>query len=154
VYDTLVVEGADYVYFTSERLHWRWSKGANVAVNAEIKYYVDGRKLHILDQDGKEHTVAITKTIKREDPPEVSQDTKSTSIAVVGTGIPVTVSSTPPGADIEVDGAFVGSTPSTISVVPGKHSILVKKRGYTDWSRSISVASGNINIAAELEIAH
>jgi len=42
VYDTLVVEASDYVYFTAEQLHWRWSKGAHVAVNTEIKYYVDG----------------------------------------------------------------------------------------------------------------
>src|ERR1700684_3404156 len=31
VYDNLVIEGADSVYVTSERLHWRWSKGAHVA---------------------------------------------------------------------------------------------------------------------------
>lgn len=38
VYDNLVVEGTDYVYVTSERLRWRWSKGAHVAVNGEVKY--------------------------------------------------------------------------------------------------------------------
>ena len=32
------------------------------------------------------------------------------------------VSSTPPGADIEIDGKFVGSTPSSISIKPGDHS--------------------------------
>jgi hypothetical protein len=32
------------------------------------------------------------------------------------------------GADIEVDGNFVGNTPSTLSIAPGQHTIVVKKR--------------------------
>lgn len=152
VYDTLAVEGPDYVYFTAEQLHWRWSKGAHVAVNTEIKYYVDGRKLHVIDQDGKEHTVRITKTIKKEIDTASPQRPEAISTAVTAIeDIPVLVSSTPPGADIEVDGAFVGSTPSTITVIPGKHSIAIKKKGYIHWNRSVNVNKGNINISAELE---
>jgi hypothetical protein len=69
VYDNLIVEGSDTVYVTSERLRWRWSKGAHVAVNGEVKYYADGRKLHLLDDDGKEHSVDILKEIRRPAPP-------------------------------------------------------------------------------------
>jgi hypothetical protein len=36
VYDNLVIEGEDAVYITSERLRWRWSKGAHVAVNGAV----------------------------------------------------------------------------------------------------------------------
>jgi hypothetical protein len=153
VYDTLVVEGMDYVYFTSEQLHWRWSKGAHVAVNAEIKYYVDGRKLHVLDQDGKEHSLQITKTIKREGEPISDPQNHNSSPASVATQveIPVSISSTPPGSDIEIDGAFVGSTPSTVSIAPGKHAIAIKKKGFADWSRNVNVVNGNISISAELE---
>src|ERR1700721_28127 len=56
VYDNLVIEGDDSIYITSEHIRWRWSKGAHVAVNGTVKYYVEGRKLHILDDDNKEHT--------------------------------------------------------------------------------------------------
>ena len=60
------------------------------------------------------------------------------------------IESTPPGADIEIDGAFVGNTPSTISVVPGSHNITVKKKGFADWSRTMNVTGGNIHLNAEL----
>ena len=60
------------------------------------------------------------------------------------------ISSTPPGADIEVDGKFVGSTPSSISLSPGDHEIAVKKTGFSAWEKKVSVSSGHINIAAEL----
>jgi hypothetical protein len=60
------------------------------------------------------------------------------------------ITSTPSGADIEIDGKFVGNTPSSISVVPGDHDIAVKKNGFAVWDRKMSVSSGHININAEL----
>jgi hypothetical protein len=61
------------------------------------------------------------------------------------------VESTPPGADIEVDGGFVGNTPSTVNVSPGSHEITVKKKGYADWSRKLNVTGGSVHLSAELE---
>ena len=65
----------------------------------------------------------------------------------------VLVESSVPGADIEVDGAFVGNTPSTISVMPGKHTIGVKKKGYADWSREMNVLGSGAKITADMENA-
>lgn len=62
----------------------------------------------------------------------------------------VTIDSTPAGADIEIDGAFVGNTPSTVSLAPGDHQIAVKKNGYTDWTRTMKVTGGAIHLSAEL----
>lgn len=59
--------------------------------------------------------------------------------------------STPPGADIEIDGSFVGSTPSTVSVTPGSHDITVKKKGFANWTKKMNVTGGNIHLNAELE---
>ncbi len=59
------------------------------------------------------------------------------------------VESNVPGADIEVDGNFVGSTPSTLSVVPGQHTVTVKK-GYADWSRQMNVAGNAVHLNADL----
>ena len=42
----------------------------------------------------------------------------------------ISVSSTPANADIEMDGSFVGNTPSVIDVTTGEHSVVVKKTGY------------------------
>lgn len=61
------------------------------------------------------------------------------------------VDSSVPGADIEVDDAFVGSTPSSVNVAPGPHTIAVKKKGYAAWSRKINVAGGGVRVTAELE---
>ena len=60
------------------------------------------------------------------------------------------IASTPAGADIEVDGKFVGSTPSSITVDPGEHDVVVKKTGFGTWERKVSVTSGHINLSAEL----
>lgn len=63
----------------------------------------------------------------------------------------VTIDSTPPGADIEIDGAFVGNTPSTVAVAIGSHQIAVKKKGFAVWTRTLNVTGGAIHLNAELE---
>ena len=63
----------------------------------------------------------------------------------------VQVSSTPDGADIEVDGSFVGNTPSTIGVSAGQHKLSVKKAGFKPWEKSITVSSGQVSVNATLE---
>ena len=64
----------------------------------------------------------------------------------------VVVKSTPDGADITVDGKFVGSTPSTLQLPPGDHAVLIEKSGYRQWHRTMSVNSGGIiTVDATLE---
>lgn len=63
------------------------------------------------------------------------------------------IDSTPPGADIEIDGAFVGNTPSSVSVAPGSHQIAVKKKGFTDWTKTLNVTGGSIHLNASLDPA-
>ena len=60
--------------------------------------------------------------------------------------------SDPPGADIEVDGNFVGNTPSDVQVAEGEHTISVKKAGFKDWERKLKVSGGsNVHLNAEME---
>jgi len=63
----------------------------------------------------------------------------------------ISVSSSPANADIEIDGSFVGNTPSAIDVTPGEHSVVVKKTGYKNWERKLRVTGGAVNVSAELE---
>jgi hypothetical protein len=63
----------------------------------------------------------------------------------------VEVSSVPSGADIEIDGSFVGNTPSTVELSMGDHVITIKKSGQKNWERKIKVTGGKISISAELE---
>ncbi len=61
------------------------------------------------------------------------------------------VESTPEGADIEVDGNFMGNTPSNLNISPGDHTITLKKKGFVDWNRKMNVSGRNIHVNAELE---
>jgi hypothetical protein len=60
------------------------------------------------------------------------------------------VSSTPNAAEIQIDNVFVGSTPSSVPVALGSHTITVRKPGYSAWERTIQVNGGTVNVAAEL----
>ena len=64
----------------------------------------------------------------------------------------ISVVSIPDGADIEVDGSFVGNTPSEIDVADGEHTVSIQKSGFKTWQRKIKVSSGsNVHLKAELE---
>ena len=75
----------------------------------------------------------------------------TSTAATASTQASLVIESTPPGADIEVDGNFVGSTPSTLSLAPGSHEVIVKKKGFADWNRKLSVTSGTVRLNAELD---
>ena len=63
------------------------------------------------------------------------------------------VQSIPSGADIEIDGAFVGNTPSTMTVAAGSHQVTIKKQGFADWNRTLNVTGGTINLNVEMNPA-
>jgi len=64
----------------------------------------------------------------------------------------VNVSSNPTGADVLVDGEFVGNAPAALKLSPGKHTIAVRMSGYADWSKEITVQSGSeVQLTASLE---
>jgi hypothetical protein len=71
--------------------------------------------------------------------------------AKVGQMAKVSVESNVAGADIEVDGVFVGSTPSVVSVTVGQHSVSVKRKGYAAWSRTMNVTGDGTRVDAQLE---
>ena len=61
------------------------------------------------------------------------------------------ITSNPAGAEISVDGNFVGDTPSELAVAAGVHAITISKHGYKPWERKLTVSSGKVSVAAELE---
>jgi len=65
--------------------------------------------------------------------------------------ISLEISSTPPGADIELDGSFVGNTPSSVGVSPGDHTLRLTKSGYAAWERKVKTSAGAVRISPELE---
>lgn len=63
----------------------------------------------------------------------------------------VTVTSAPDGADIAVDGSFVGNAPLTVNLAEGDHTITVTRNGFKTWERKIKAMGGMVRLNAELE---
>ncbi len=79
------------------------------------------------------------------------QKPSSGSAPEPATGATLEISSTPAGADIELDGNFAGNTPSSVGVTQGEHTIKVTKRGYTPWERKVKTTNGTVKVSPELE---
>jgi hypothetical protein len=68
-----------------------------------------------------------------------------------GTGT-VSVSSSPSGAQVFLDGVYMGITPVTLqSVSPGSHIVTLRNPGYSDWQANIAVqANQNTPVSATM----
>jgi serine protease Do len=63
----------------------------------------------------------------------------------------VSISSVPDGAEVFVDGKFVGNTPETLKLSVGSHSIKLKVDARKDWERSIEILKDSqLNLKAQL----
>jgi hypothetical protein len=68
-----------------------------------------------------------------------------------GPSATVSINSSSAAAEIEVDGAFVGNTPTTLQLVSGQHRIVVK-HGLKSWQRTLQVNGGStISLNAALQ---
>jgi hypothetical protein len=71
--------------------------------------------------------------------------------SVPGATASISITSSISAADIEVDGAFIGSTPTTLQLAGGQHQIAVRK-GVKSWKRTLQVTGGStITLNATLE---
>jgi len=53
--------------------------------------------------------------------------------------VSVQVMSEPPGAEVFIDGEYVGSTPSKVQVSSGERKIKITRPNYEDWERTIKI---------------
>ena len=86
--------------------------------------------------------------------PSASETSNSAANTTTGK---LRVESDPSGADIEIDGSFVGNTPSDVQVAEGDHAVTVKKAGFQNWERKTKISGGSsvhINAGLEKEPAH
>jgi len=61
-------------------------------------------------------------------------------------------SSTPSGAEITLDGKYVGNTPSEISLSTGTHVVAFSMPGFAEWKRELTVAANSVvNVTASLQ---
>ncbi len=113
-------------------------KDISIPKGTEITAYVNG-----------DMKLDITKFQPAAQQPPLNGTPSSTAAA---SSAKLQLESTPPGADIEVDGSFVGNTPSDVQVTEGEHTVTVKKSGFKDWERKLKVSAGSsVHVNAELE---
>jgi hypothetical protein len=87
-------------------------------------------------------------------PPETAATSNGNDKVVVPASAKLQIDSSPSGADIELDGSYVGSTPSGIQATEGDHTVIVRKPGFKNWERKLKVTGGNsVQLSAELEKA-
>jgi hypothetical protein len=119
----------------------------------EVEFRVDKAesRLYIRHDGNKEYSCQLEGTRKPDASPENAAPSIVSASAIPSTA-KLSIVSVPDGADIEIDGNFAGNTPSDLEVAPGVRSIVVKKSGYKNWERKMTVAAGsNIHLNAEME---
>ena len=63
----------------------------------------------------------------------------------------MTFVSEPSGAEIYVDGKFMGDTPSMIILAAGSHELRIQSEKYAPWTRTFEASAGNkVTIRAAL----
>lgn len=67
----------------------------------------------------------------------------SANVAASRQKVKCSFSSTPPGAEITLDGRFVGSTPSTLGVGLGTHVVVLFMPGFAQWKRELTVSDNS-----------
>lgn len=66
----------------------------------------------------------------------------------------VSVRSDPVGADVFLDGKFMGTTPSNLQLAAGTYNLSLRLQGYEPWQRELYVISGSeTGVQAKLEAA-
>jgi hypothetical protein len=62
------------------------------------------------------------------------------------------IQTVPDGAEIYLNDRLVGMTPSRLSLVPGPYKVVLRKAGYTEYSRDIQVLKkSDLTVSAELQ---
>ena len=114
-------------------------KDMNIPKGTEITAYVNG-------------DVHLDRTTFEKPAADQAQTAQPAAPKAPEQGI-VSISSTPPGADVEIDGNFMGNTPSRLDLAVGDHTIKVTKTGFKPWERKIRISGGTVNIESALESA-
>ena len=108
-------------------------KGKDITLNKGMVFDTFTDQDHLLKIAGDAHPVSATAT--------AAPASGSASIAIT---------SDLNGADIEIDGAFVGSTPTTIALPAGSHQVSVGNNA-GHWQRNLMVNAGStITVHAQI----
>jgi len=107
---------------------------------------VSGVPVSVSEKEREFIPVGVTTNVTK-GPTQEAGETAAPSDAGATT---VNLSSTPEGVDVYVDGQFVGNSPASLRMKPGKHLVTAKMNGFSDWERELTVSGGTINLNAKL----
>jgi hypothetical protein len=84
------------------------------------------------------------KKFQPQDTAKTEAATSSTPVAASVENMPSTIElkSTPDGAEISIDGKYVGNTPTTLHLTVGDHVIKFEKPGFKPWERTLTITQG------------
>jgi len=94
------------------------------------------------------------KKFQPQDAAKTEATTSSTPVAPSAENMPSTIElkSTPDGAEISIDGKYVGNTPTTLHLTVGDHVLKFEKPGFKPWERTLTITQGeSTTIPAALE---
>lgn len=104
---------------------------------------------HLLAYVNGDHEILVGNNSSLADP--------QTPVQVIAAATPtdissVVVTSAPNHADITVDGKFLGTTPSTVRIASGDHSVTIEKEGFKAWQRMMTlIPGGSITLDVTLD---
>src|SRR5262245_44433314 len=138
---TGAIVATSIVFFPAARLFlFVHGKDITIPKGTEITAYINGNTP--LDPAKFDSRLASSQLTTSPLPPAQAGLAASTvSTATGGAGAESTtldVKSTPDGADITIDGKFVGNTPSSLRIVAGDHFIVIEKAGFKQWKRTMT----------------
>lgn len=119
-------------------------KDITVPKGAEVTAYINGdvrletKNFHAGAEQGVQSATAPQSAAIPSEPAVASG--AAAGVPAIGT---IEVRSSPDGAEVYVDGAFIGNAPATLKLSPGQHTIRVTQSGFKEWSREIAVQAGS-----------
>jgi PEGA domain len=116
------------------------SDGQRVPIRASKEKPVHGDQTTIVSSSGQDASITqgtdLTTFINGNQPLDLTR-----LRAASGPTTQVKVTSTPPNAEITVDGRLAGSTPYTLHVTAGDHIVVLRMVGFQPWQRKLHVAA-------------
>jgi hypothetical protein len=115
---------------------------------------VTNATLTVSEKDKEFVPVGISTTVTKDtdSAQEVQAKDKTGASATPTETGSIVVTSTPDGAEVYIDGAFVGNAPATLKLTAAKHTIKVTLQGYKDWIKDMTVLpSSELKLNAALE---
>ena len=159
VTNTLLVQEDDKPpYRVSCSIETKWSRCVPLVpgLSYDAKKEKHGLLVYYLDERGKLREQRYNYV--EGDSGHADTDKASAASGASGTNevkpesVKCSFTSTPLGAEVTVDGKYVGSTPSVISLGAGDHDVEMSLAGFGLWKRDLTISTGSqISVNAVLE---